>query len=75
MLLCQISVFGSLQMLGILLVSMLIGASAMTLRQLSARNRLRRFHRTYGAGYMTSNGDALLTKAHPINSGDSGKSS
>jgi hypothetical protein len=73
MLLSQISVFGSLQLLGILLVSMLIGAGAMSLRQLSVRNRLRRFHRTYGAGYMTSNVDALLAKEHPINPGGSGK--
>ena len=73
MLLSQISVCGSLQLLGILLVSMLIGAGAMTLRQLCVRNRLRRFHRTYGAGYMTSNVDALLTKAHPINPAGSGE--
>jgi hypothetical protein len=73
MLLSQISVSGSLQLLGIVLVSMLIGGGAMTLRQLSVRNRLRRFHRAYGAGYMTPDVDALLTKAHPINPGGSGK--
>jgi hypothetical protein len=54
MLLSQITFVGSLQMLCILLVSMLIGAGAMTLRQRSMTNRLRLFHRTYGAGYMNA---------------------
>ena len=66
MLLSQISVAGSLQLLGIVLVSMLIGAGAMTLRNLSVRNRLRRFHRAYGGGYMTPNVDALLANSYPI---------
>lgn len=69
MLLSQISVADTLQLLGVLIVSMLIGAGAMMLRNLSVRNRLRRFHRVYGKGYMTPAVDALLTKAHPINPG------
>lgn len=66
MLLSQISVVGTLQLLGILFVSMLIGAGAMMLRNLSVRNRLRRFHRTYGQGYMKPDVDALLANSYPI---------
>ncbi|MBA3994714.1 MAG: hypothetical protein C0469_14445 [Cyanobacteria bacterium DS2.3.42] len=66
MLLSQISVAGTLQLLGVLIVSMLIGAGAMMLRNLSVRNRLRRFHRVYGQGYMTPNVDALLANSYPI---------
>lgn len=66
MLLSQISVTGSLQLLGILIVSMLIGAGAMALRNLSVRNRLRRFHAAYGKGYMTPNVHALLANSYQI---------
>lgn len=66
MLLSQISVAGSLQLLGILIVSMFIGAGAMALRNLSVRNRLRRFHAAYGKGYMTPNVDALLAISYPL---------
>lgn len=73
MLLSQISVVGSLQLLGITLVSMLIGAGAMWLRQRCVSNRLRRFHRKYGAGYMQSEGSALPAGAPRIKPGGSGK--
>lgn len=58
MLLSHISVVGSLHLLGIMLVSMLIGAGLMSLRQWCVGNRLRQFHRKYGAGYMTPDIDA-----------------
>lgn len=73
MLLSQISLAGSLQLLGITLVSMLIGAGAMWLRQCCVRKRLRRFHRKYGAGYMEPDVDALLANAPRIKPGGSGK--
>ncbi len=66
MLMSQISVAGALQLLGILIVSMLIGAGAMALRNLSVRNRLRRFHAAYGKGYMTPGADALPANAYPL---------
>jgi len=72
MLLSQISVAGSLQLLGITLVSMLIGAGAMWLRQWCVSNRLRRFHRKYGAGYMRPDVRALPADAPRIKPGGSG---
>lgn len=64
--LSQISVVASFQLLGIVLISMLVGAGLMTLRQRAMSKRLRLFHQKYGAGYMAPDVDALLTKAHPI---------
>lgn len=61
-----ISVVASLQLLGIVLVSMLAGAGLMTLRQRAMSKRLRLFHQKYGAGYMAPNVDALRNKAHRI---------
>ncbi len=61
-----ISVVASLQLLGIVLVSMLAGAGLMTLRQRAMSKRLRLFHQKYGAGYMAPNVDALINKAQRI---------
>lgn len=66
LMLSQISVVASFQLLGIVLVSMVAGAGLMTLRQRAMSKRLRLFHQKYGAGYMAPNVHALLNKAHRI---------
>jgi len=66
LMLSQSSVVASLHLLGIVFVSMLVGAGLMTLRQRAMRKRLRLFHQKYGAGYMAPNVHALLNKAHRI---------
>lgn len=66
MLLSQVTIIGSLHLLAIVLVSMLVGAGLMTLRQRMMRKRLRLFHQRYGAAYMTPGVNALLNEPRRI---------